>query len=139
MKKLLRQFVILMMIAAIPASASAWLQWERGKWDAFRDYSVLISEILQWKEQVLWVDSRSAADFSVAHVPGAVRLTEDDWNELLPELLKTWEAERVVMVYCSSRKCHASEEVAKRLREEVGLKPVYVLRGGWEAWKGAQR
>jgi len=44
-----------------------------------------------------------------------------------------------VMVYCNSRKCHASEEVAHRLREEVGLRPVYVLRGGWEAWKGAQR
>ena len=43
-----------------------------------------------------------------------------------------------IVVYCSSKKCHSSEEVARRLREEVGLKTVYVLRGGWEAWKGAR-
>ena len=87
-------------------------------------------EVSQWKEQVLWVDARSAADFTSAHVPGAVRLTEDNWDELLTELLKAWEPDCVVVVYCSSQKCHASEEVAKRLREEVGLKPVYILRGG---------
>ena len=98
-----------------------------------------LSEIAEWKDRVLWVDARSSVDFSGDHIPGAVRLTEDDWNELLPELLKSWEPNCAVVVYCNSRKCHTSEEVAKRLREEVGLKPVYVLRGGWEAWKGAQR
>ena len=139
MKRIFKQCIILLAAAVIPASVSAWVCWKQGNWDAFRNHSVSLSDVLQWKESVLWVDARSATDFSVAHVPGAVRLTEDDWNELLPELLKAWEPERVVMVYCNSRKCHASEEVAKRLREEVGMKPVYVLRGGWEAWKGAQQ
>lgn len=131
--------MILLAAAVIPASASAWLQRERGKWDVFQDHAVPISEILQWKQTVLWVDARSAIDFASAHIPGALRLTEDDWNELLPDLLNVWEPESIVVVYCSSRKCHASEEVAKRLWEEVGLRSVFVLRGGWEARKGAQR
>ena len=139
MKRLFRQLSILLAMAALPASISAWASWKGGKWDAFRDHTIPLADVAQWKERVLWVDARSANDFAGSHIPNAVRLTEDDWNELLPELLKVWEPERVVMVYCNSRKCHASEEVAKRLREEVGLKPVYVLRGGWEAWKGAQR
>lgn len=139
MKQLLRQLAILMAAATIPASVCAWVCWKQGKWERFRDHSVPLSEISQWKQQVLWVDARSADDFAGSHIPDAVRLTEDDWNELLPELLNVWEPDAVVVVYCSSRTCHASEEVAKRLREEVGLKPVYVLRGGWEAWKGAQR
>jgi len=138
MKRFLRQLTILLSAAVIPASVSAWAYWDRTKWDAFRDHAVPLSEVLQWKQTVLWVDARSAADFALAHIPGALRLTEDDWNELLPGLLKEWEPDSAVVVYCSSRSCHASEEVAKRLREEVGLKPVFVLRGGWEAWKGAQ-
>ena len=139
MKPLLQQIVVLLMIATIPASVSAWVCWKQGKWDAFRDHTIPLSEISQWKKHVLWVDARSSGDFLSGHIPGAARLTEDDWNELLPELLKMWEPDYEVVVYCNSHKCHASEEVAKRLREEVGLKPVYVLRGGWEAWKGAQR
>jgi rhodanese-related sulfurtransferase len=139
MKRLARQVAVLLMAAALFASVSAWLWWKRGKWDVFCDHSILLSEISESKERVLWVDARSEKDFGQKHIPSAVRLTEDDWNELLPELLKAWEPDSMVVVYCSSHKCHASEEVAKRLREEVGLKPVFVLRGGWEAWKGAQR
>lgn len=135
MKRLGIQLIVLLVVAIIPASFSAWACWKWEKWDAFRDHSIPLTEIAQWKEPLLWVDARTAADFKAAHIPNAVRLTEDDGNELLPELLKVWEPDCVVVVYCSSRNCHASEEVAKRLSEEVGLKPVYVLRGGWEAWK----
>ena len=137
MSVLLRQLAILMVLAALPASVSAFHFWNQGKGDAFLEYSVPISEVLLWKKPVLWVDARSASDYAIDHVPGAMRLTEDDWDELLPELLQAWEPERVTVVYCSSRTCHTSEEVAKRLREVVGLKPVYVLRGGWKAWKKA--
>jgi len=139
MKRLLRQVVILVAVAAAPALVSAWMCWKQGKWDGYRDHTIAVSDAAHWKEQVFWVDARSSVDFLASHVPGAVRLTEDDWNELLPELLKAWEPSGIVVVYCNSHNCHSSDEVAKRLREEVGLMPVYVLRGGWEAWKGAQR
>lgn len=139
MKSIARQLVILMAIASIPAGASAGLYWRRGEWNAFRDDSVLLSEVSRWTYSVLWVDARSVEDYGTDHIPGAVRLTEDDWNELLPELLKIWEPASVVVVYCDSQKCHASKDVAKRLREEVGLKNVYVLKGGWKAWKEARR
>lgn len=139
MRRLSQQIATLAAVAIIPASISAFINWKREKWGAFQDTSVPLTQVSQWKKPVLWVDARSAGDFSAEHVPGAIRLTEDDWNELLPAVLSAWESDQAVIVYCSSRKCHASEEVAKRLREEVGLKSVFVLRGGWEAWKGAQR
>lgn len=139
MKHLVRQIIALLALAIIPASASALLYWKLGKWDVFRDDSILLSEVWQSKQSVLWVDARSIEDYTLGHIPGAVRLTEDDWNELLPDLLKEWNPDSMVVVYCGSRSCRASEEVAKRLREEVGLKGVFVLHGGWETWKGAQR
>jgi rhodanese-related sulfurtransferase len=139
MNAIARQLLILMAVAFIPATGSAWLYWKQGKWDVFQDHSVLLLEVTQWKEPVLWVDARSIEDYTSDHIPGAVRLTEDNWNELLPHLLKIWEPASAIVVYCDSQKCHASNEVAKRLREEAALNNVYVLRGGWDAWKGAHR
>jgi len=45
----------------------------------------------------------------------------------------------MVVVYCSSLSCQASQEVAEKLREEVGLQSVFVLQGGWEAWRQQHR
>ena len=138
MTGILRRMAFLMALAVVPAGISAALCWKRGSWEAFRDHSVSLTEALGWHERVVWVDARSPADFQAAHIPKALLLNEDDWDGLLPKLLETWQPDSAIVVYCSSKKCHSSEEVARRLREEVGLKTVYVLRGGWEAWKGAR-
>lgn len=60
------------------------------------------------------------------------------WDELLPAVLEGWPSGKPAIVYCDSRECEASEEVAQRLRE-FGVAPVFVLRGGWEAWLAAQK
>jgi len=61
-------------------------------------------------------------------------LNEDRWNDLIGPFLATWTPDKKVVVYCSSQSCNASREVARRLRDEAGLKDVFVLQGGWEAW-----
>jgi rhodanese-related sulfurtransferase len=61
-------------------------------------------------------------------------LNEDRWNELLPRMLETWSPDKRVVVYCNSKSCGASREVARRLRTQAGLTNVFVLKGGWEAW-----
>ena len=93
-----------------------------------------------WGENVLWIDARPEDHFEREHVPGALLLNEDRWNELLPQVLGTWSPEKRVIVYCDTDGCGASREVAHRLREEAGLKDnegknsVFVLKGGWKAW-----
>jgi rhodanese-related sulfurtransferase len=88
---------------------------------------------------VLWVDARSDEQFARGHVPGAVQLNEDRWDELLRGMLAAWSPERKVVVYCSRKTCNASHEVAERLRKEAGLTNVYVLSGGWEEWEAEQK
>lgn len=82
----------------------------------------------------LWIDARSPAEFAAGHVPGALSLHEDDWDTLVVPVLLAWEPGRPVLVYCSSRSCDASRQVAARLRRDYQLTNVYVLRGGWDAW-----
>ena len=83
----------------------------------------------------IWIDARPQEEFEREHVPGALLLNEDRWNELLPQVLAIWAPEKRVVVYCSSESCGSSREIAHRLRKEAGLTNVFVLEGGWEAWK----
>jgi rhodanese-related sulfurtransferase len=81
------------------------------------------------------VDARADADFAQGHIPGAISLNEDRWDDLLPAVVDEWDASRDIVVYCSSLSCQTSRDVARRLREEVNLPNVFVLQGGWEAWR----
>jgi rhodanese-related sulfurtransferase len=85
-------------------------------------------------ENVTWVDARGAAAFQAAHIPEAILLNEDTWDDLFEGFLLAWDGESQIVVYCDSRTCAASKGVAERLKESLGLENVLVLKGGWETW-----
>ena len=111
--------------------APAWAESEvaLGKGELALDAALLRAN------NILWIDARREADYAQAHIPEALPLNEDSWNELLPAVLAAWQPGRRVIVYCGSPQCQASREVAERLRDEVGLADVFVLKGGWESWQ----
>ena len=96
--------------------------------------SVTVAQAQAWGANAIWADARPDEEFARDHVPGAISLNEDRWNELLPQFLATWSPEKKVVVYCSSQGCNASREVARKLRTEAQLKDIFVLQGGWEEW-----
>jgi rhodanese-related sulfurtransferase len=128
------QILCLILTAVIPAGASALWNKHKTGWKAFADQQLSLAEVSRWGEKVLWVDARAESAYEADHIPGALLLNEDDWTGLLPGLVQVWSPDRIIVVYCSSRSCQASEEVAKRLREEAGFSSVFVLKGGWETW-----
>ncbi|MEN3369899.1 MAG: hypothetical protein V7609_2042 [Verrucomicrobiota bacterium] len=136
MKLLLRQTAALLGLALLPGIGQVLYYRDKVSWQtpvAASDL-VTVAQAREWAGSVLWVDARPQEEFEREHVPNAVLLNEDQWNELLPQMLATWSPEKRIVVYCSSQSCGASREVARRLREEAGLKNVFVLGGGWEAW-----
>src|SRR5213596_3815133 len=133
---LVRQAVILAALAILPGAGEAI--YFRGKisWRSaiLPSESVTVDQARAWGENTIWVDARPDEEFERDHVPGAIALNEDRWNELLPQFLAVWSPGKKVVVYCSSLSCNASREVARRLRMEAQLPDVFVLEGGWEAW-----
>ena len=95
---------------------------------------VKLVDARSWGNAVLWVDARPNEQFEQDHIPGAILLNEDHWDEQLPQMIAAWDPQKKIVVYCSRQSCAASHEVAKRLREQAGLKDVHVLHGGWETW-----
>ena len=138
MKSLLRQSLLLLGLAFLPGIGQALYYRDKVSWQTpvAASEMVTVAQARSWRADAIWIDARPQEEFEREHVPGALLLNEDRWNELLPQMLAAWSPEKRVVVYCSSESCGASREVARRLRKEAGLTSVFVLKGGWEAWRG---
>ncbi len=90
-------------------------------------------EEVQGMAEVFWVDARADEDFERAHLDGAISLNIEHWEEQLVDFLDRWPPDATTIVYCSSLACMRSHEIVERLREELGIEEVYVLKGGWES------
>ena len=132
----IRQALLLIALASVPAIGEAVYFRDRVSWQSPVPTSELVTvdQGRAWGDTAIWVDARPDEDFARDHVPGALSLNEDRWNELLPQFLQKWSPEKRIVVYCSSQSCNAAREVAKRLRDEAQLKNVFLLQGGWEEW-----
>ena len=133
---LARQLLILVALALAPAVGEAVYFQHKISWRSAvpPSESATVDQARPWGENVIWVDARPDEEFARDHVPGAVSLNEDRWNELLPKFLAVWSPGKKIVVYCSSLSCNASREIAARLRKEAQIPDVFVLEGGWEAW-----
>jgi rhodanese-related sulfurtransferase len=133
----LRQASLILLAALIPTTFTAAFHPRRPPWseETLLPGEELIQTVLAWGRDVLWIDARSANEYEAEHVPGAILLNLEDWDQLFPRFLDQWNPNKKVVVYCSSTACELSHEVAKRLQAD-GISPAYVLKGGWEAWKG---
>jgi rhodanese-related sulfurtransferase len=140
-RSLARQIVLLLGLALLPAVGQALYFNERVSWHSPvpPSESVKLADARGWGTSAIWIDARPEDEFTKEHVPGAILLNEDRWNELLPQMLATWSPEKRVVVYCSSQSCGSSREVARRLRKEAQMKNVFVLEGGWEAWRAGEK
>jgi rhodanese-related sulfurtransferase len=133
---LLRQTFLILLAALVPASLTAAFHPRRPPWSqvSLAPGEETMSTVLTWGENVLWVDARSTDEYAADHVPGALLLNLEGWDDLFPKFLDRWAPEKKTVVYCSAATCELSREVAERLRKS-GISQVFVLKGGWEAWK----
>ena len=133
---LTRQAITLAVLALLPAAGEAIYFQDKISWRSPipPSESVNVDQARAWGQNAIWVDARPDEEVAQDHVPGALSLNEDRWNELLPQFLAAWSPGKKVVVYCSSLSCNAGREVARRLRTEAQLPDVFVLEGGWEAW-----
>ena len=130
------QALFLIAIAAVPAVGEAVYFRDKISWRSRIPASEIVDLDLvrSWGDIVIWVDARPDNEYEENHIPGAISLNEDRWNELLPQFLGQWSPDKKVVVYCSTKSCNLAGDVARRLREEAQLNGVFVLEGGWEEW-----
>jgi rhodanese-related sulfurtransferase len=102
----------------LPDEADAW---------ALLASPVAVNQALAEKRDIVVVDVRAAEDFAKGHLPGAVSLPREKWNEATG-LSK----EKVNVVYCYSGTCPLGGEACAQL---VGQGyPVVEMDGGFDVW-----
>ncbi len=127
----LRQALGIIAVALLPALLSA--AFHPRKPMESRSDEIDLATVEGWGQTVLWVDARPMDEFREGHISGAIPLNLEQWDSLIAAFLDRWNPDQKIVVYCSSRDCDLSKQVADRLRENK-ISPVYVLRGGWESW-----
>ena len=130
------QALLLIVLAVVPAIGEGIVFRQKVSWRSRIPASEIVDLDLvrSWGSSVIWVDARPDNEYQEDHIPNAISLNEDRWNEQLPQFLAQWGPEKKVVVYCSTKSCNLAGDVARRLRDEAQLKNVFVLEGGWEEW-----
>ena len=87
-------------------------------------------------EAALFLDARMPEEYEEAHIPGALNLPPDNYEERFLDAMEAIEGAGKIVVVCSGIECADSIQVAERLLEAVE-EPIYVVEDGWRAWKEA--
>lgn len=132
------QALVLAAFSLLPGVGQAIYFRDKISWQSPIPPSEMVSvdQAREWGDTTIWIDARPDDQFARDHVPGAILLNEDRWNELFPQFSAAWSPEKKVIVYCSAQSCDLAREVAERLRKttQPPMENVFVLEGGWEAW-----
>lgn len=79
------------------------------------------------------LDARSAEEYELGHVAGALSLPLDRFDAGYPKLAERLKQAQMIVIYCSGGSCGTSEELAKKLGEK-GLKNMAVDSDGLPGW-----
>lgn len=140
----IRQAALLLLLST--AAALATYAWHprapalRLVEEPLRDDEVSIKVIQErWKGAVIWLDARPEDQFNAGHIPGALLLNEQKFEEQLVTYLDVLQTNtKPIVVYCSAAKCDASRHVLERLKQTLPIENAYVLKGGWKAWQASK-
>jgi rhodanese-related sulfurtransferase len=131
---------VLLALAAVAATVTWWIHPQRPPWRAVSssgDHRWIVDEeaarALARSGTFLYVDVRSDAAYSDGHLVDALRFAPSEWGELVFAHLDALEDHRgkPVLVYGDPPDRVSCLDVASRLRELLGMDPVYVLEGDW--------
>jgi len=95
---------------------------------AFTTGPMEVDSAIKAHENINIVDVRAAEDYTKGHVPGAINLPKESWQN--PEGLQK---DRTNIVYCYTQQCHLAAQAAVQFAGQ-GY-PVMELEGGFEAWQ----
>jgi rhodanese-related sulfurtransferase len=84
------------------------------------------------------VDTRDARAFEAGHIPGAISVPMNSFNERIGEFAVKYPPGKTIIVYCASSQCSISRTFAQLLIERHGYTDVRDMSGGYVEWRLAQ-
>ncbi|MFB3879656.1 MAG: rhodanese-like domain-containing protein [Armatimonadota bacterium] len=88
------------------------------------------------KHLALFLDARSADLYAEAHIPDAVSLPADAFDDRFPDAADKIEANPFIIIYCEGGDCSDAIHVGERLLE-YGFLGIRIMVDGFEPWAEA--
>lgn len=109
-----------------PGRARAWFEDKL----AFTTGPIELDHMLKSNENIIVVDVRDPDDFAKGHVPGALNLPNDRWDDL-----EGTSRDKTHIFYCYSQTCRLAAQACAKFASR-GY-PVMEMEGGFATWKTA--
>ncbi len=99
-----------------------------------------LDEVRYYMDQpgTLLVDARSAEEYQLGHIPGALSLPLDAFDATYPRVSPQLAKSKLLIIYCSGGSCGTSEELAKKLAEAGVGKDLAIFADGLPGWMRAK-
>jgi len=102
----------------------------------YLDISIGDAARLFREKAAVFMDARSAADYSKGHIQGALNLPWQEVDQLFLTVMAELPPDTPIVTYCDGETCSLSHDLAIFLRD-MGYVNVKVLVNGWTVWKEA--
>ena len=109
-----------------PGRARAWFEDKL----AFTTGPVELDHMLKSSENIVVVDVRDPDDFAKGHVPGALNLPQNKWDDLVGT-----SRDKTHIFYCYTQTCHLAAQACAKFANRGYT--VMEMEGGFAAWKAA--
>jgi rhodanese-related sulfurtransferase len=90
------------------------------------------------KPGTLVVDARSAEEYQLGHIPGALSLPLDNFDAIYPKLSPALKKAKLVILYCGGGSCGTSEELAQKLVQAGFGEDLAIFTDGLPGWMRAK-
>lgn len=127
-------FRCILLPGGIPLTDPAAILGSSGESVAYPD-SVSLNELLELtgKGANLLLDARSIFDYEEGHIPGAVSLPYEEFEDFHPDREESLAEFDLLLIYCTGRSCDLAERLSNLLaRSYEGS--IRIFRGGIEEW-----
>jgi rhodanese-related sulfurtransferase len=90
-----------------------------------------------WKDGALFIDTREPDEYAAGHIPGAVNLPFEEWDDYWECVEPHLKPESKIVCYCSGLDCELSLFAARELKT-IGYPDAYIFFGGYNKWMDAK-
>jgi rhodanese-related sulfurtransferase len=101
---------------------------------AFSYISVSEARQMAEKGEAIIIDVRQQLYYEEGHIPGALLMSLDNLEELVRSGRAPVATSDMLILYCDCPE-EESSLMAASILEHYGFSRIYVMRGGWQAWK----
>lgn len=107
----------------------------------YKNITYVDSDIVEYylnDDKAIIIDARDKSLYLKSHIKNSINIPINDFDENFKRFKKLIESKSIVIIYCSSRECDDSINLALKIMNEL-KKSVLVYKNGFKEWSSLNK